>query len=198
MTVDELIYKYNIKDKEKFKEYVKSSNIQMVKNFGEDHIKYEDIKKVIDGYNTILEQEPVDPATVERNKAISKMLISSGFNFEGYKIIKYSGYISGDDAISVNRGYDGWFSNAVNTEEELMKSLTKVRRKALQELKEAAYALGCNAVIGVDFDYITLDPQTANSSGGTTYLPYIFCVTANGNAVVIEKIEDEEDDYWGV
>ena len=48
-------------------------------------------------------------------------------------------------------------------------------------------ALGCNAVIGVDFDYLTLDPQTANATGGTTYYPYVFGVTANGNAVVIEK-----------
>jgi len=39
----------------------------------------------------------------------------------------------------------------------------------------------------VDFDYLTLDPQTANSSGGTLYLPYVFGVTANGNAVIIEQ-----------
>ena len=59
----------------------------------------------------------------------------------------------------------------------------------LAELKEAAYALGCNAVVGVDFDYITLEPETANFNGGTLYEPYIICVTANGNAVVIEKEE---------
>lgn len=62
-----------------------------------------------------------------------------------------------------------------------------IRRNALAELKEAAYALGCNAVIGIDFDYITLDPETAGSNGGTLYLPFLFCVTANGNAVVIER-----------
>lgn len=55
-------------------------------------------------------------------------------------------------------------------------------------LKEAAYNLGCNAVIGVDFDYINLEPEMNGSLiDNTTYLPYIFCVTANGNAVVIEK-----------
>ena len=70
-----------------------------------------------------------------------------------------------------------------------MASLVQIRRQALIELKEAAYALGCNAVIGVDFDYITLDPQTATSSGGTLYLPYVFGVTANGNAVIIERKE---------
>jgi uncharacterized protein YbjQ (UPF0145 family) len=49
------------------------------------------------------------------------------------------------------------------------------------------HALGCNAVIGVDFDYLTLDPETATSGGGTLYLPFLFAVTANGNAVIIEK-----------
>lgn len=64
---------------------------------------------------------------------------------------------------------------------------TPSNTQALKELKEAAYDLGCNAVIGVDFDYITLEPETVNAGGGTLYLPYVFCVTANGNAVIIEK-----------
>ena len=131
---------------------------------------------------------------IERAKALPKMLITSGFSFEGYRIVKYSGYISGDDAIQIDRGtasfWDG--SGATNVGEKLMQSLTIIRRNALRELKEAAYDLGCNAVIGVDFDYLTLDPQTATSTGGTVYQPYVFGVTANGNAVIIEKIEDDE------
>ena len=119
--------------------------------------------------------------------AMSKMLVTSGFSFDGYKIIKYSGYISGDDAIQISRGKDSLFDEVTDVSEGLMKALKEIRRNALNELKEAAYYLGCNAVIGVDFDYITLDPETANSSGGTTYLPYVFGVTANGNAVIIEK-----------
>lgn len=129
-------------------------------------------------------------AEEEKERALSNMLITSGFNFDGYKIKKYSGYISGDDAISIDRGTSGLFSNATNVSVSLTRSLVQIRRQAIKELKEAAYDLGCNAVIGVDFDYITLEPETANSSGGTTYLPYVFCVTANGNAVIIEKDED--------
>ena len=117
------------------------------------------------------------------------MLISSGFNFEGYRIVKYSGYISGDDAISVQRDM-AVFGRASSVKDKLLNSLTIIRRNALTELKEAAYALGCNAVIGVDFDYFTLDPETVNATGGISYLPYVFGVTANGNAVLIEKIED--------
>ena len=129
----------------------------------------------------LIEEQKNDPA---RKAALAKILITSGFNFDGYTITKYSGYISGDDAIEVDRG-GAVFSKDMG--QCLTDSLVVIRRNALMELKEAAHALGCNAVIGVDFDYITLDPQTANILGGTTYMPYVFSVTANGNAVIIEK-----------
>jgi uncharacterized protein YbjQ (UPF0145 family) len=123
----------------------------------------------------------------KKQAAIATMLVTSGFNFDGFSITKYSGYISGDDVVQVDRGSQGIFSRATNVGESLMTSLVQIRRNALNELKEAAYALGCNAVIGVDFDYLTLDPETVNSQGGTLYMPYVFGVTANGNAVIIEK-----------
>lgn len=133
------------------------------------------------------EKERKQKADAIKTNALANMLITSGFNFDGYTITKYSGYISGDDAIQIPRGMHSIFGGATNVGDALMSSLVKIRRKAIMELKEAAYDLGCNAVIGVDFDYLTLDPQTANIGGGTTYLPYVFGVTANGNAVVIEK-----------
>ena len=124
----------------------------------------------------------------KKKRAMAKMLITSGFSFDGYTITKYSGYISGDDAISVDRGW-AVFGSDTGVKDKLLDSLVEIRRNALRELKEAAYELGCNAVIGVDFDYITLDPQTKDllATGGISYQPYVFAVTANGNAVVIEK-----------
>ena len=104
------------------------------------------------------------------------------FSFDGYTITRYSGYISGDDVVQLNR--DELYYHVGRN---LTDALSSIRIQALKELKEAAYDLGCNAIIGVDFDYITFEPQTANSTGGTTYQPYVVCVTANGNAVVIEK-----------
>jgi uncharacterized protein YbjQ (UPF0145 family) len=150
-----------------------------------------DVEQIVSSYQKtnpeVLEQKKInDEADARKNAELAKILITSGFNFDGYTITKYSGYISGDDAISVNRGLTIFgFGNDVK--DKLLASLVIIRRNALRELKEAALALGCNAVIGVDFDYLTLDPQTANITGGTTYQPYIFGVTANGNAVVIEK-----------
>lgn len=128
-----------------------------------------------------------DAAAQQKSEALAKMLITSGYSFDGYTVTKYSGYISGDDAVQIDRGRQGVFARATNVGESLMESLVHIRRNALAELKESAYALGCNAVIGVDFDYLTLDPETVNVQGGTLYLPYVFGVTANGNAVVIEK-----------
>jgi uncharacterized protein YbjQ (UPF0145 family) len=140
-----------------------------------------------------LAKEVENAARVEQEKqqVLASMLITSGFNFDGYTITKYSGYISGDDAVSMDRPSHGWFGG-VNREvgADLLTGLSQIRRNALAELKESAYALGCNAVIGVDFDYLTLDPETATNSGGTLYLPFLFAVTANGNAVVIEKNEN--------
>lgn len=121
-----------------------------------------------------------------KKKAMAEMLITSGFTFDGYKITKYSGYISGDDCVTIPRSS---FLENNKVQDFLCGALVKIRRQALKELKEAAYDLGCNAVIGVDFDYLTIDPQHAHAlnSSVTVYEPYVICVTANGNAVVIEK-----------
>lgn len=54
-----------------------------------------------------------------------------------------------------------WGTNKVD--ENLCGALVKIRRQALNELKEAAYDLGCNAVIGVDFDYLTMGSSTRSS-----------------------------------
>ncbi|MFD0896700.1 heavy metal-binding domain-containing protein [Loigolactobacillus binensis] len=131
--------------------------------------------------------QTVKQAADNKKRALAGMLITSGFNFDGYTVVKYSGYISGDDAVQIDRGREGIFHSATNVGDALMGSLTAIRRNALAELKEQAFALGCNAIIGVDFDYLTLDPETVNSNGGTLYMPYVFGVTANGNAVIIEK-----------
>ena len=134
-----------------------------------EYIKNEELKRKND--------EEMEAA--RKKKAMANMLITSGFNFDGYRITKYSGYISGDDAMSVERGAGFLGFATSDAKDGLMASLSQIRRNALRELKEAAYELGCNAVIGVDFDYITLDPETATLTGGTQYQPYVFCVTAN-------------------
>ncbi len=199
-------------DPAKFTDFVWKQSEVKVTGFNMNTIADEDVPKIVDLYNTFSGDAQKYRAFVdeyqasegntpkssdfsssnvqaaikkkqEKEAAIANILISSGFNFEGYRITKYSGYISGDDAVQIPRG--GIFGK--NHGQDLTDALVKIRIQALRELKEAAYDLGCNAVIGVDFDYITLEPETANITGGTLYEPYVICVTANGNAVIIEK-----------
>lgn len=165
---------------------------QIVASFKEYHAREQDriAREYADQARAAQQQQQaLEHAAQQKQEALASMLITSGFSFDGYTITKYSGYISGDDAVQIDRGTAGIFARATNVGSSLMASLVQIRRNALAELKESAYALGCNAVIGVDFDYLTLDPQTATSGGGTLYLPYVFGVTANGNAVIIEKTD---------
>lgn len=201
MKIKDIAKKYNI-DHSSFEKYLIKVGAGKLGFFSLDvTLLDEDIPGHVERYKKYLveeeqrekhekeEEERRKAAEEKKQIALSNMLITSGFNFDGYTIKKYSGYISGDDAVSVSRGTDSLFDNVTDVGQVLTAALVKIRRRAIQELKEAAYDLGCNAVIGVDFDYITLEPETANGRGGTTYLPYVFCVTANGNAEIIEKDE---------
>lgn len=198
MKIGDIVIKYNV-DYHSFERYLRNNNLKFKETLLDIHVEDSLVESYVSAYKVEqqkLKEEREREAQLRnaeeaaKQKAMAEMLITSGFSFDGYKITKYSGYISGDDAISVDRGLAIFGTGGTNVKDELMNSLVKIRRNALRELKEAAYDLGCNAVIGVDFDYLTLDPQTANFSGGTTYQPYVFGVTANGNAVVIEKIEE--------
>ena len=164
---------------------------------GLEIVGFQDVAAVVEAFkvaqaeerdNADRQQADQARAVQEKQQALASMLITAGFNFDGYTVTKYSGYISGDDAIAMDRPTQGFWGGVTgNVGSGLLDSLKHIRRNALAELKESAYALGCNAIIGVDFDYLTLDPVTVTNRGGTLYLPFLFAVTANGNAVVIEK-----------
>ena len=91
-------------------------------------------------------QQAIKKAEQEKEQALASMLVTSGFNFDGYTITKYSGYISGDDAVSMVRQCHGfWGGVHGDVGADLLKGLSHIRRNALIELKEAAYAVGCIA-----------------------------------------------------
>ena len=192
MKTKEIALRYNI-DQDDFETFLIRKDLEYKSAFIGYNVDDALVKQYVDMYLMHLRQmqkkeEEKLAEESRKQQALAQMLISSGFSFEGYRIVKYSGYISGDDVTQIPRGVDRWFDNTLGKNgENLTNALVKIRRQALKELKEAAYNLGCNAVIGVDFDYITLEPETASSTGGTMYEDYVICVTANGNAVVIEK-----------
>ena len=185
---------------EHFEKFVREKKLPHKDTFISLTIEDADVPKVIEEYRVELQRlkeakeakaaaeaeakRLAEEEAARKKKALAEMLITSGFNFDGYTIKKYSGYISGDDCVTIPR--NTFWNDNKKLDEELCPALVKIRRQAIKELKEAAYALGCNAVIGVDFDYLTMDPQHGNGSY-TVYEPYVICVTANGNAVIIEK-----------
>ncbi len=196
MKAKEIAQKYGI-NQAKFETFLNMNSTKKaikVSGLFSDSVADNDVPKAIELFNAMLEEEAAAASAAaaeaakaaeeqrRREEATAAMLVTSGFSFDGYSIKRYSGYISGDDAIQLNR-----MELFNNMGQNLTTALTLIRMQAMKELKDAAYDLGCNAVIGVDFDYLTFEPETANASGGTTYLPIVVCVTANGNAVVIEK-----------
>lgn len=111
---------------------------------------------------------------------MEEMMLTSGFNFEGYKITKYIGYYSGECALgtgflsSLDAGIADFFGSNSNIYEE---KLLKAKSMAIFELKKLAEKNGANAIIGVDVDY-------------TTFSADIMGVVANGTAVRVEAIDD--------
>ena len=63
--------------------------------------------------------------------------------------------------------------------EAVQKTMRDSRRTALYELKKEAHAVGANAVVGVDLDYVEL------SGAGSMVM-----LVASGTAVVIEDLEE--------
>lgn len=114
------------------------------------------------------------------NKYSKDFKMTTGYNFEGYKITKYKGLVSGEVVIGT-----GIFSELASTftDEFGLESgvfadkMKSAKQKALTNLMKHALYQEANALIGIDFDYLTF---SSNMIG----------VSANGTAVLIEKVED--------
>lgn len=104
------------------------------------------------------------------------MLITTTPNIEGKQIIEYKGLVFGEVISGVDfvkdfaAGLSNFFGGRSGSYEE---ELIKARESALQELEQRAYALGANAVVGIDIDYEVLG---ANNG--------MLMVTASGTAVI--------------
>lgn len=89
---------------------------------------------------------------------IENMLITSGFDFEGYRIEEYIKFISSEAVLGMGlfKGFSASISNVAGSESKSLKSnLTRAKNLANKEIKEQAARLGANAIIGIDIDYTT-------------------------------------------
>lgn len=104
------------------------------------------------------------------------MIITTTPSIEGKSIVEYKGVVFGEVVNGVNfikdfaAGLSNFFGGRSSTYEE---ELIAARSAALAELEHRAYALGANAVVGVDIDYEVLGENNG-----------MLMVTASGTAVV--------------
>lgn len=103
--------------------------------------------------------------------------VTTGYNFEGYKIVEYKNVISGECVLGTGflSEFAASLSDLTGTNSGMFsEKLKDAKTIAMGNMKRSCIYEGGNAIIGIDFDYITF----ANNMIG---------VVANGTSVVIEK-----------
>ena len=109
------------------------------------------------------------------------MLVLTTPTIEGKKIVKYLGLVSGEAILGANIFKDifaGIRDIVGGRSAAYEKELRRAKELAIEEMKEEARSLGCNAVIGVDLDYETISIGQAGR---------MLMVSASGTAVVYEE-----------
>lgn len=106
------------------------------------------------------------------------IMLTTGYNFEGYNIIQYKKIISGECVLGT--GFLSEFGAAISdllgsTSGMFSEKLKIAKMASIYQLKKECFLAEGNAIIGVDFDYITFQ----NNMIG---------VVANGTAVIVEKV----------
>ncbi|MCC8362905.1 heavy metal-binding domain-containing protein [Lysobacter sp. A6] len=108
------------------------------------------------------------------------MLVTTTHTIEGRRIVAYKGLVGGDAILGANMFRDffaGIRDILGGRSGSYEKVLRTAKEEAIEDMIEQARELGCNAVVGVDLDYETIQIQEGGS---------MLMVTASGTAVVLE------------
>lgn len=106
------------------------------------------------------------------------MLLSTTSTLEGHPIRNYLGLVSGEAILGANvfRDFFAGIRDIIGGRSgSYEKVLRKAKEAAIEDMAEAASDLGANAVVGIDFDYETIQIK----DGGDMLM-----VTVTGTAVV--------------
>lgn len=117
--------------------------------------------------------------TEARKQEIDNMLVTSGFDVQGYDIIKYHDYISSEVVMGMGaiKAIFASISNITGMESDsLSEKIGEARKKVLEGIREKALEKNANAIIGLDIDF-------------TMFGDSLIAVIANGTAVTIKKKE---------
>ena len=169
-----------------------SSNIEflMGMGFSENGIQYLlDYAGVLTGANAEHNKnERLEEAATQREQEewkhtegrrlqIYLLKATTGYNFEGYVITNYIGILSAEVVLGTDvfSTFSAGVSDIYESESNAAASkITMAKASALRKLKEKCYDAGANAIIGVDFDMMTIEHKT-------------IVVCANGTAVKISE-----------
>ena len=105
------------------------------------------------------------------------MLLTTTPTVEGHPILEYRGVVTSEVIIGANFVKDFFaslrdtFGGRCNSYENVLR---EAKDNAIEEMSQRASRMGCNAVVGIDFDY-----ETVGASGS------MLMVTCSGTAVVI-------------
>lgn len=113
----------------------------------------------------------------KRNVEINNIKVTSGYNFEGYKIVRYCDYISAEAVLGMGalKALFASVSNITGTESTALNcKIDEAKNKVIHQIKEKALELEANAIIGIDIDF-------------TMFADTMVVIMASGTAVVIQE-----------
>lgn len=152
---------------------------------GDEHRRCDDciaVKKwPADHHHNPVAIHQAEHARLEREAAIEAIMLTTEAYPQGLTITRRIEVVTAECAFGMNVFKDlfaGVRDVVGGRSEAVQKTLRDSRRTALYELKKEAHALGANAVVGVDLDYVEL------SVSGSMVL-----LVASGTAVLLEPRE---------
>jgi uncharacterized protein YbjQ (UPF0145 family) len=98
------------------------------------------------------------------------MIITTTSILEGKKIVRYGTIVSGEAILGANvfRDFFASIRDIVGGRSKAYeKELRRAKDIAMQEMAEQAQTQGCNAIIGVDLDYETINNMLMVTAAGT-------------------------------
>lgn len=168
-----------VTQKPSIKNYEECYTELLNEGFTEKGLKYlHDYCEYKENFRSIKEQRKREQE--EEKERIKNHMLTTGYNFEGYAIKKYIKVLSGNVCLGtgflseLSASFSDFFGEESN---RFSDKLETAKNAATKKLIEQSVALGGNAIIGVDFDYIIF----GNNMIG---------VVVNGTSVYIEPTEE--------
>lgn len=104
-------------------------------------------------------------------KKANSVMMNTGYNFEGFDIVEYCGIVSAESVVGT--GFFSELSLSVNdffgtTSSTYQSKLAVAKQNVLEKLRFIVTDRGANAIIGIDFDILTLANNAIVVSGNGT------------------------------